>query len=87
MNGGYIKHIYDIENTVLPTGKTIRYSNPNVKAFRIGQYQPDTIRVVIESKIKKMKNIFCRWKNDNKSQYPLSKENYTNTHQTKSKKT
>jgi len=52
---GFDKHVYDIKNAYLPKGKTHRYNYPNIRAFRIGQYRPDILRIVIEStkKIKK----------------------------------
>ncbi len=46
---GFTKHIYDVKNGVLPVGKTLPFNHPNVRAFRIGQYNKETLRIVIES--------------------------------------
>ena len=47
---GFTKHVYDIKNAYLPKGKTHKY-----KAFRIGQYRPNILRIVIESTKKTQK--------------------------------
>jgi N-acetylmuramoyl-L-alanine amidase len=59
---GFTKHVYDIKNAYLPKGKTHRYSHPDIKAFRIGQYRPNVLRVVIETtnKIRKKYQISHR---------------------------
>lgn len=55
---GLTKHIYDIENTALPNTINItQFKAQGVKAFRIGQYSKEVIRVVIES-INSMEGIF-----------------------------
>ena len=46
---GFTKYIYDVRGGVLPAGKTLPYSHPNVRAFRIGQYNKEVLRIVIES--------------------------------------
>jgi N-acetylmuramoyl-L-alanine amidase len=46
---GFTKYVYDIQGGVLPQGKTLRLKHSDVKAFRIGQYSPHILRVVIES--------------------------------------
>jgi len=46
---GFTKYVYDIKNAYLPQGKTHRYSYFDIQAFRIGQYRPNILRVVIES--------------------------------------
>jgi len=44
------KYIYDIEGGVLPASKNIsQYKYKNIKAFRIGQYNKKSLRIVIES--------------------------------------
>lgn len=49
---GIIKHVYDIENTALPSTKNIsQFQAQGVKAFRIGQYSKKVIRVVVESTV------------------------------------
>lgn len=49
---GVMKYIYDIKNGVLPSTKNIsQYRQKGVKAFRIGQYRKNILRVVIESKL------------------------------------
>lgn len=48
-SNGFTKYIYDVKGGVLPVGKTLPYSHPNVKAFRIGQYNKEVLRIVIES--------------------------------------
>jgi N-acetylmuramoyl-L-alanine amidase len=47
---GVVKHIYDIQNTALPSTKNIsQFRAKGIKAFRIGQYSKKVIRVVIET--------------------------------------
>jgi len=46
---GYTKYVYDIQGGSLPEGKTLHFKHSDVKAFRIGQYNDHTLRVVIES--------------------------------------
>ncbi|NEW60248.1 N-acetylmuramoyl-L-alanine amidase [Sulfurovum sp. bin170] len=46
---GFTKYVYDIKNGYLPRGKTLRYSHPDIRAFRIGQYRTNVLRIVIES--------------------------------------
>jgi N-acetylmuramoyl-L-alanine amidase len=59
---GFTKYVYDIKNGHLPKGKTTRYSHPDFKAFRIGQYRANILRIVIESEkdIKKRYSISGR---------------------------
>ena len=48
---GVVKHVYDIKNAILLSGKTIKNIKANgVKSLRIGQFNKNTLRVVIESK-------------------------------------
>jgi len=54
---GLVKYIYDIKNGVLPKTKTIsHYRHKGVKAFRIGQFNKNYLRIVIESYSKNKKN-------------------------------
>ncbi len=54
---GLVKYIYDVKNGVLPKTKTIsHYRHKGVKAFRIGQFNKECLRVVIESYSKNKKN-------------------------------
>ena len=47
---GVVKHVYDIKNTSLPSSLNLsKYRAKGVKAFRIGQFNKKTIRVVIET--------------------------------------
>lgn|GEM_PF-1875425 len=49
--GGITKHIYDIQGGILSKGMSIAsYKHSAVKAFRLGQYRKDILRLVIESK-------------------------------------
>lgn len=58
------KHVYDIEGAALPKSKNIsQYKAWGVKAFRIGQYTPKILRVVIET-THKMKGIVNVKKNE-----------------------
>ena len=46
------KYIYDVKGGVLPTSKNIsQYKHKNVKAFRIGQHNKNSLRIVVESSI------------------------------------
>ena len=48
---GIIKHIYDIKNALLLSGKTIKNLKANgVESLRIGQFNQHVLRVVVESK-------------------------------------
>ncbi len=48
---GIIKHVYDIKGGVLLSGKTIKNLKADgVESLRIGQFNRDVLRVVIESK-------------------------------------
>ena len=48
---GVIKHVYDIKNGVLLSGKTIKNLKADrVRSLRIGQFNQNVLRVVIESK-------------------------------------
>jgi N-acetylmuramoyl-L-alanine amidase len=48
---GMVKHVYDIENTALPSTKNIsQFKAVGIKAFRIGQYSKKVIRIVIEAR-------------------------------------
>jgi len=50
-NRGIIKYVYDIKNAVLPNTKSIKnYKHEGVRAFRMGQFSKNYLRVVIESK-------------------------------------
>ena len=50
---GVVKHIYDIKNTALPSTKNIsQFKAQGIKAFRIGQYNKNVLRVVIEATAK-----------------------------------
>jgi len=54
---GIVKYIYDVKNGVLPKNKRIsHYKYPSVKAFRMGQYKKDYLRIVIESYGRSKKN-------------------------------
>jgi N-acetylmuramoyl-L-alanine amidase len=56
-SNGLVKYIYDIKNGVLPKTKKIsHYRHMGVKAFRMGQYNKDYLRIVIESYSKSKKN-------------------------------
>ena len=46
---GYTKHIYDIQGGVLPPNQNLPFKHKNVKSFRIGQYNKETLRIVIET--------------------------------------
>lgn len=46
---GYTKYVYDIQGGVLPKGQSLPYDHAAVKNFRIGQYNKQTLRIVIES--------------------------------------
>ncbi|CAA6800742.1 MAG: N-acetylmuramoyl-L-alanine amidase (EC [uncultured Sulfurovum sp.] len=47
---GIVKHVYDIENTSLPSTQNIgQYKAKGVQAFRIAQYNKKVLRVVIEA--------------------------------------
>ena len=48
---GVIKHIYDIKNALLSTGKTIKnLKDDGIESLRIGQFNKNVLRIVIESK-------------------------------------
>ncbi len=48
---GVIKHVYDIKNGLLSSGKTIKnLKAKGVKSIRIGQFNKNVLRIVIESK-------------------------------------
>ncbi len=48
---GVIKHIYDIKGGILSSGKTIKnLKDDGVESLRIGQFNKDVLRIVIESK-------------------------------------
>ena len=50
---GITKYIYDVKDGVLPVSQKIsQYKHKNVKAFRIGQHNKRSLRIVIESSIK-----------------------------------
>jgi len=54
---GLVKYIYDIKNGVLPKTKKIsHYKYKGVKAFRMGQYNKNYLRIVIESYNRNKKN-------------------------------
>ena len=46
---GFTKHIYDIQGGVLPPRQRLPFKHKNVKSFRIGQYNKQTLRIVIET--------------------------------------
>ncbi len=48
---GMIKHVYDIKNAVISSGKTIKnLKADSVESIRIGQFNKNILRIVIESK-------------------------------------
>ena len=48
---GVIKHIYDIRNALLSSGKTIKnLKDDGIESLRIGQFHKNVLRIVIESK-------------------------------------
>ena len=48
---GVIKHIYDIKNGLLSSGKTIKnLKDDGIESLRIGQFNKNVLRIVIESK-------------------------------------
>jgi len=54
---GIIKYIYDIKGAVLPKNINIsHYKHRGVKAFRIGQFKKNYLRIVVESKLVTHKN-------------------------------
>jgi len=56
-SNGLIKYIYDIKNGVLPKSQQIsHYKHKGIKAFRIGQFNKQYLRIVIESYSKNKKN-------------------------------
>jgi len=59
---GYTKYVYDIQGGRLPYGKTLHLKHSDVKAFRIGQYNQSTLRVVIESRQGLERNHYIRGK-------------------------
>lgn len=46
---GFTKHIYDVQGGVLPPKQGLPFKHKNVKSFRIGQYNKQTLRIVIET--------------------------------------
>ena len=46
---GFTKHIYDVQGGVLPPNQGLPFKHKNVKSFRIGQYNKETLRIVIET--------------------------------------
>ena len=55
--GAKVKHVFDIKNGVLPKKKTLKgYRHKSVKAFRLGQYKKNLLRLVIESSLLKKRN-------------------------------
>jgi N-acetylmuramoyl-L-alanine amidase len=74
---GFTKHVYDIKNAYLPRGKTHRYSHPDIRAFRIGQYRPNVLRIVIETTNKIRKKYSTSYR---VLQIPISSKNSSNTH-------
>ena len=46
---GFTKHIYDVQGGVLPPRQRLPFKHKNVKSFRIGQYNKQTLRIVIET--------------------------------------
>ncbi len=46
---GFTKHIYDVQGGVLPPKQRLPFEHKNVKSFRIGQYNKETLRIVIET--------------------------------------
>ena len=49
---GIVKHVYDIQNSALPNTQNIsQYQADGVKAFRIGQFNKELVRVVIETTV------------------------------------
>jgi N-acetylmuramoyl-L-alanine amidase len=56
-SNGMVKYIYDIKNGVLSKNKKIsHYRYKGIKAFRMGQYKKDYLRIVIESYGRSKKN-------------------------------
>jgi N-acetylmuramoyl-L-alanine amidase len=56
-SNGMVKYIYDIKNGVLPKNKKIsHYRHKGIKAFRMGQYKKDYLRIVIEAYGRSQKN-------------------------------
>jgi N-acetylmuramoyl-L-alanine amidase len=73
---GFTKYVYDIKNAYLPRGKTHRYSHPDIRAFRIGQYRPNVLRIVIESTKKISKKYSTSYR---VLQIPISSKKSSNT--------
>ena len=49
---GMVKHVYDIKNAALPNTQNIsQYKADGVRAFRIGQFNKELVRVVIETTV------------------------------------
>lgn len=60
---GLTKYVYDIKNGVLPKTKKIsHYRHKGVKAFRMGQFNKEYLRVVIESYQLQKGNFFIKGK-------------------------
>ncbi len=54
---GLVKYIYDIKNGVLPKSKKIsHYQYKGIKTFRMGQFNKDYLRIVIESYSRNKRN-------------------------------
>jgi N-acetylmuramoyl-L-alanine amidase len=54
---GLVKYIYDVKNGVLPKNKRIsHYQYRGIRGFRMGQYNKDYLRIVIESYSRKKRN-------------------------------
>ena len=52
INGnGIVKHVYDIKGSLPRTQNISKYKANGVKAFRIGQYNKELVRVVIETTV------------------------------------
>ncbi|CAA6798376.1 MAG: N-acetylmuramoyl-L-alanine amidase (EC [uncultured Sulfurovum sp.] len=49
---GIVKHVYDIDGAALPKTQSIsQYKAKGIQAFRIAQYNKQTLRIVIEAKV------------------------------------
>ncbi|SFV52137.1 N-acetylmuramoyl-L-alanine amidase [hydrothermal vent metagenome] len=82
---GFTKYVYDIKNGYLPRGKTVRYSHPDIKAFRIGQYRSNVLRIVIES-TKRIKKRYSISGKILKIPIPLGKKSYKHLKKHRDKK-
>lgn len=56
-NKGVTKYVYDIKGAVLPKSINIsHYKHKGVKAFRVGQFKKNYLRIVVESELVTYKN-------------------------------